>query len=146
MTRSFKWYRNFFFYLWPWPWSLTCYWKTLSLTAILLMVATWQALLSSDNSYNGVYSSVCYSLEAVINLCLKHRIARGNMFTLSFLLCRLRSIAAHRDHFVLHLSVCSSVYFVLFIVLPAKHSSQRDNFVWCLSLRPSVCPIVTFSW
>ena len=46
----------------------------------------------------------------------------------TFFLCRLRSIATHRDHFVRRPSVCLSV---------------RPSV--CLSIRPSVCPSVTLS-
>ena len=45
--------------------------------------------------------------------------------SISCFLCRLRSIAAHSDHFVRHLSVRLSV---------------------CLSVRACVCPVVTLSW
>ena len=37
--------------LWPWHWSLTYSWETLTLAAILMMVAARRASLSSDNSY-----------------------------------------------------------------------------------------------
>ena len=47
------------------------------------------------------------------------------LFKVSLFLCRLRSIAAHRDHFVRRLSVRPSV---------------------CLSVCLSVCPVVTLSW
>ena len=39
---------------------------------------------------------------------------------LTYLLCRLRSIAAHRDHFVRHLSVCPSI--CLSVCLSGSHT------------------------
>ena len=53
-------------------------------------------------------------------------------------LCHLRSIAAHRDHFVRRLSVCP----VCFLVVTHSYVSQATRaFLWMLPLFAASCPL-----
>ena len=54
----------------------------------------------------------------------------GPLVETIYLLCRLRSIAAHRDHFVWRLSVCSSIYLSgshTFLVVTHNYVSQATH-------------------
>ena len=77
---------------------------------------------------------------------------------LSKFLCRLRSIAAHRDHFVRHLSVCACVCLsdiYTFLIVTHSYVSQATHaFLGMLPLcflifdnfyKP-FCPLLKFSF
>ena len=55
-------------------------------------------------------------------------------FVYSAFLCRLRSIAAHRDHFVWHLSVCLSGCHTFLVVTQSYVSQTTHTFLGMLTL------------
>ena len=79
----------------------------------------------------GILLWTCRSVGMPVGMLLCQSVCGSVSYTL---LCRLRSIAAHRDHFVRHRSVCLSGSYAFLVVTHSYVSQATHAFLGMLPL------------